>query len=132
MGKGDRKTAKGKRYVSSYGNARKQVVAKAGVAATEKAGAATVVLDEADTELPAGKYVFYMLGWAGLPTIDVYNIMTATMATPKGDMGAWNPNGFSDARVDELIPLIGAEYDPEKRQAMISEVMPGIGSSRAG
>lgn len=78
---------------------------------------------QADTELPAGKYVFYMLGWAGLPTIDVYNIMTATMATPKGDLGAWNPNGFSDARVDELIPLIGAEYDPEKRQAMISEVI---------
>ena len=34
MGKGDRKTAKGKRYSSSYGNARKHAVAKAGVAAT--------------------------------------------------------------------------------------------------
>jgi peptide/nickel transport system substrate-binding protein len=76
-----------------------------------------------DTDLPAGKYVFYMLGWAGLPTIDVHNIMTATMATPKGDLGAWNPNGFSDARVDELIPLIGAEYDKDKRQAMISEAI---------
>lgn len=31
---GDRKTAKGKRYSSSYGNARKHAVAKAGVAAT--------------------------------------------------------------------------------------------------
>jgi 30S ribosomal protein S31 len=29
MGKGDRKTAKGKRYNSSYGNARKQVTKKA-------------------------------------------------------------------------------------------------------
>ena len=29
MGKGDRKTAKGKRYSSSYGNARKHTVAKA-------------------------------------------------------------------------------------------------------
>lgn len=37
MGKGDRKTAKGKRYVASYGNARKHVVAKAGVAATATA-----------------------------------------------------------------------------------------------
>ena len=37
MGKGDRKTAKGKRYVSSYGNARKHAVAKAGVAATATA-----------------------------------------------------------------------------------------------
>jgi 30S ribosomal protein S31 len=29
MGKGDRKTAKGKRYNSSYGNARSKTVAKA-------------------------------------------------------------------------------------------------------
>ena len=29
MGKGDRKTAKGKRYISSYGNARPKAVAKA-------------------------------------------------------------------------------------------------------
>jgi peptide/nickel transport system substrate-binding protein len=76
-----------------------------------------------DTELPAGKYAFYMLGWAGLPTIDPHNIMTATFATPSGDLGAWNPNGFSDPRVDELIPLIGSELDSAKRQAMISEVV---------
>jgi 30S ribosomal protein S31 len=34
MGKGDRKTAKGKRYNSSYGNARPKAVAKAAGAAT--------------------------------------------------------------------------------------------------
>ncbi len=33
MGKGDRKTAKGKRYNSSYGNARPQVLKKAAGAA---------------------------------------------------------------------------------------------------
>ena len=32
MGKGDRKTAKGKRNISSYGNARSATVAKNGVA----------------------------------------------------------------------------------------------------
>jgi peptide/nickel transport system substrate-binding protein len=78
---------------------------------------------QVDTDLPAGKYAFYMLGWAGLPTIDVHNIMAATMHTPSGDLGAWNPKGFSDPRVDELIPLIGAEYDRAKRQAMISEAI---------
>ncbi len=34
MGKGDRKTAKGKRYNSSYGNARSKVVTKAAGTAT--------------------------------------------------------------------------------------------------
>ncbi|WP_296737540.1 ABC transporter substrate-binding protein [Mesorhizobium sp.] len=76
-----------------------------------------------DTDLPAGKYSFYMLGWAGLPTIDAYNILSATIHTPTGDLGAWNPKGYSNARVDELIPQIGTEYDPAKRKAMISEVM---------
>ena len=42
MGKGDRKTAKGKRYSSSYGNARKRTVAKAGIAATATAKKAVV------------------------------------------------------------------------------------------
>ena len=39
MGKGDRKTAKGKRYNSSYGNARPQVAATAGSPAVKKAAA---------------------------------------------------------------------------------------------
>ena len=42
MGKGDRKTAKGKRYNSSYGNARKAVTKAAGtVAAPEVTKTAT-------------------------------------------------------------------------------------------
>lgn len=76
-----------------------------------------------DTELPAGKYAFYMLGWAGLPTIDAYNIMSATFHTPTGDLGAWNPKGYSNKHVDELIEKIGTEYDPAKRQEMISEAV---------
>ena len=42
MGKGDRKTAKGKRYNSSYGNARSHTVSKAAV------GAAALVVPHAD------------------------------------------------------------------------------------
>ncbi len=76
-----------------------------------------------DTELPAGQYSFYMLGWAGLPTIDPYNVFNATVHTPSGELGAWNPKGYSNARVDELIIKIGEEYDPVKRQEMISEVL---------
>jgi len=49
--------------------------------------------------------------------------MTSTFHTPTGDLGAWNPKGYSNARVDELIPLIGQEYDHDKRQAMISEAV---------
>ena len=55
MGKGDRKTAKGKRYNSSYGNARTQVTKKATGAPSapvaKKAAAKTV------TKAPAKKAV---------------------------------------------------------------------------
>ena len=50
MGKGDRKTAKGKRYNSSYGNARKQV-SKVAV------GAAAPVAKKTVTKSPAKKAV---------------------------------------------------------------------------
>ncbi|TCZ87623.1 30S ribosomal protein THX [Lysobacter sp. N42] len=54
MGKGDRKTAKGKRYNSSYGNARKKTVAVAtGTSAAPVAKKATKTVAKA----PAAKKV---------------------------------------------------------------------------
>lgn len=50
MGKGDRKTAKGKRYNSSYGNARSHV-------ATKAAGTATAAVVKKATKAPAKKAV---------------------------------------------------------------------------
>lgn len=51
MGKGDRKTAKGKRYNSSYGNARSQVTAKA------TGASAAPVAKKAAAKAPAKKVV---------------------------------------------------------------------------
>ena len=50
MGKGDRKTAKGKRYNSSYGNARSHVEAKA-------TGTPTEAVVKKATKAPAKKAV---------------------------------------------------------------------------
>lgn len=59
MGKGDRKTAKGKRYNSSYGNARLQVSKKAiGAVATpvvKKAAAKPAAAKKAVTKKVAAK-----------------------------------------------------------------------------
>ncbi|MEO6226538.1 MAG: 30S ribosomal protein THX [Thermomonas sp.] len=51
MGKGDRKTAKGKRNISSYGNARTHVATKATGTAT------AAVVKKAVTKAPAKKAV---------------------------------------------------------------------------
>jgi len=53
MGKGDRKTAKGKRYNSSYGNARKAVTKASGTAAAPVAKKTTKTVSKA----PAAKKV---------------------------------------------------------------------------
>ena len=50
MGKGDRKTAKGKRYSSSYGNARPKAVTRA-------SGSAAAPVAKAATRAPARKAV---------------------------------------------------------------------------
>ncbi len=50
MGKGDRKTAKGKRYNSSYGNARSHI-------ATKAAGTAAAPVVKKATKSPAKKAV---------------------------------------------------------------------------
>ena len=54
MGKGDRKTAKGKRYNSSYGNARPQVTTKATGAASAPVAKKTATKA---TKAPAKKVV---------------------------------------------------------------------------
>ena len=56
MGKGDRKTAKGKRYNASYGNARQNVAAKATGTATGPAVKKTATKSAA-AKAPAKKAV---------------------------------------------------------------------------
>jgi 30S ribosomal protein S31 len=57
MGKGDRKTAKGKRYNSSYGNARKAVSKTAGTAAAPVAKKTTTKTTKAPAKKVAKKTV---------------------------------------------------------------------------
>jgi 30S ribosomal protein S31 len=55
MGKGDRKTAKGKRYNASYGNARSHVAAKAAGTANAPAVKKTATKTTAAAKAPAKK-----------------------------------------------------------------------------
>jgi peptide/nickel transport system substrate-binding protein len=42
--------------------------------------------------------------------------------TPTEQLGTWNFGGYSNARIDELLPQIQQELDPAARQAMLDEV----------
>ncbi|MCD7059724.1 ABC transporter substrate-binding protein [Pelagibacterium xiamenense] len=73
------------------------------------------------TELRAGNYDMYLLGWSP-GTFDAEHPIRFLAHTPTETLGTWNFGGYSNARVDELLPQIQSELDPEARQAMLDEV----------
>ncbi|MES0826639.1 ABC transporter substrate-binding protein [Ruegeria sp. SCP11] len=74
-------------------------------------------------ELREDNYDMYMLGWSP-GTFDAEHPVRFLVATPNEEkkLGSWNFGGFSNARVDELLPRIQSELDAGKRQAMLDEV----------
>lgn len=71
----------------------------------------------------AGGTDIYMMGWATLPMLDTYSVMSALLHTPGDRMGAWNPGGYSNPEIDDLTAKVGVELDVEKRLKMMSEAL---------
>ncbi len=63
----------------------------------------------------------YLLGWSP-GTFDAEHPLRFLAASPEGDLGTWNFGGYSNARVDALLPQIQSELDDDARQAMLDEV----------
>ena len=74
-------------------------------------------------ELREDKFDMYLLGWSP-GTFDAEHPIRFLAATPNEEkkLGSWNFGGYSNARVDELLPQIQTELDEGKRQAMLDEV----------
>ena len=73
-------------------------------------------------ELREDNFDMYLLGWSP-GTFDAEHPIRFLAATPNEEarLGSWNFGGFSNARVDELLPMIQSEIDDAARQAMIDE-----------
>lgn len=74
-------------------------------------------------ELRADNFDMYMLGWSP-GSFDAEHPIRFLVTTPNPEkkLGSWNFGDFSNARVDELLPMIQSEVDDSKRQAMLDEV----------
>ncbi len=72
-------------------------------------------------QLRAGNYDMYLLGWSP-GTFDAEHPIRFLAHTPTESLGTWNFGGYSNPRVDALLPLIQQEIDPAARQAMLDEV----------
>ena len=75
------------------------------------------------TELRAGQFDMYLLGWSP-GTFDAEHPIRFLMHTPDPEkkLGSWNFGGYSNPMVDQLLPSIQQELDETARQAMIDEV----------
>jgi len=71
----------------------------------------------------AGGSDIYMVGWATLPMLDSYSVLSALLHTKEGKMGAWNPGGYSNPKIDKLTAEVAVELDPAKRTAMMTEAL---------
>lgn len=74
-------------------------------------------------ELRADNFDMYLLGWSP-GTFDHEHPVRFLASTPNSEkkLGSWNFGGYSNARIDELLPQIQSEIDAGKRQAMLDEV----------
>ena len=72
-------------------------------------------------ELRADNFDMFLLGWSP-GTFDAEHPIRFLAHTPNDKLGTWNFGGYSNARVDALLPMIQSEIDEGKRQAMLDEV----------
>jgi len=72
-------------------------------------------------ELREDNFDMYLLGW-GSGTFDAEHPVRFLVHTPGDRLGTWNFGGYSNPRVDELLPRIQSEIDEAERQAMLDEV----------
>lgn len=65
----------------------------------------------------------FLLGWSP-GTFDAEHPIRFLLATPdeKARLGSWNFGGYSNARIDALLPMIQSELDDATWQEMLDEV----------
>lgn len=71
-------------------------------------------------ELREDNFDMYLLGWSP-GTFDAEHPIRFLVHTPGERLGTWNFGGFSNARIDEMLPLIQSEINDGDRQAMLDE-----------
>ncbi|MEM9249869.1 MAG: ABC transporter substrate-binding protein [Pseudomonadota bacterium] len=71
-------------------------------------------------ELREDNFDAYLLGWSP-GTFDHEHPIRFLVHTPGERLGTWNFGGYSNPRVDELLPMIQSEINDTTRQGMIDE-----------
>jgi len=71
-------------------------------------------------ELRADNFDAYLLGWSP-GTFDAEHPIRFLVHTSGERLGTWNFGGYSNPRIDEMLPMIQSEIDDSARQALLDE-----------
>jgi peptide/nickel transport system substrate-binding protein len=71
-------------------------------------------------ELRADNFDMYLLGWSP-GTFDAEHPLRFLVHTAGERLGTWNFGGYTNPRIDEMLPMIQSEIDEAARQAMLDE-----------
>jgi peptide/nickel transport system substrate-binding protein len=74
-------------------------------------------------KLDKGEVDAFMLGWATLPPMDGFSVLSALLTEPKEAYGGSNRMGYVNARIEELTRAAAIELDETKRRAMLVEAL---------
>lgn len=70
-----------------------------------------------------GELDIYMLGWATLPPMDAFSVLSALLASRRDGFGGNNPNGLTHPRLDELTRQAAVELNEERRRGLMTEAL---------
>lgn len=70
-----------------------------------------------------GETDIYMIGWATLPPMDSYSVLSAILHSRQGGFGGNNPNGLSHPKLDEVTKAAAVELNEEKRRSLLTQAL---------
>lgn len=70
-----------------------------------------------------GELDVWMLGWATLPPMDGFSVLSSIFATREDGYGGTNPGGMSIPKLDGLARRAAVELDEAKRRGLMMEAM---------
>jgi peptide/nickel transport system substrate-binding protein len=70
-----------------------------------------------------GETDIYMLGWATLPPMDAFSVLSAILASRRDGYGGNNPNGLSNPRLDELTVQASTEMNETRRRELMTQAL---------
>ena len=70
-----------------------------------------------------GETDIYMIGWATLPPMDAFSVLSSLLAGKQDGYGGNNAGGYHNQRVEELTRAAAVELDENERRAMMTEAL---------